>query len=143
MDIGAAPTYGGSVISVDLARALVTGGVLWEPRPGDRFTIDRPNVVGEVFWISELTIDVHTFHGEPLLGFNGTVEWALDAVTLDAALWLPREEQLRDLLGERFLALSRADGRWAVRLMTAAGEPAVFVDADAECAYAQALVSVL
>ena len=117
----ASETYGGTVISLDLARGLVAGGVLWEPKPGDRFTIDRPNVVGELFWISELTIDVHTFHGQPLLGFNGTVEWALDAVTLDDALWLPREDQLRVLLGERFLALSRVDGRWAVRLMTAAG----------------------
>ncbi len=131
------------MITVDLARQLGAGGVLWEPRPGDRFTIDRPNVVGEVFWISELTIDVHHYHGQPLLGFNGTVEWALDAVTLDAALWLPREDQLRDLLGERFLALSRLDGRWAVRIMTATGDPAVFADEDAECAYAQALVSVL
>lgn len=143
MENPAAPTYGGRVISIDLARRLVAGGVLWEPRPGDRFTIDRPNVVGEVFWISELTIDVHSFHGQPLLGFNGTVEWALDAVTLDAALWLPREDQLRELLGERFLALSRVDGRWAVRIMTATGEPSVFADEDAECAYAQAVASVL
>ena len=59
------------MITVELARSLNQGGVLWEPAPGDRFTIDQPNVVGEVFWISHLTIDVNTFKGQPLLGFNG------------------------------------------------------------------------
>lgn len=131
------------MITVDLARQLAAGGVLWEPRPGDRFTIDRPNVVGEVFWISELTIDVHTFYGQPLLGFNGTVEWALDAVTLDAALWLPREDQLRELLGDRFLGLSRQDGKWSVALAQQPQVPVEFVNADAECAYAEALLSIL
>jgi hypothetical protein len=130
------------VITVDLARRLASSGVLWEPRPGDRFTIDRPNVVGEVFWISELTIDVHTYHGQPLLGFNGTVEWALDAVTLDAALWLPREDQLRELLGDRFRALRPADGGWGVVLATEQGQDE-FVHEDAECAYAQALISIV
>jgi hypothetical protein len=131
------------MITVDLARQLLAGGVLWEPRPGDRFTIDRPNVVGELFWISELTIDVHTYHGEPLLGFNGTVEWALDAVTLDAALWLPREDQLRELLGDRFESLSRRGRDWVVTLGSASGEPAAFSDADAECAYGLALASLV
>src|SRR4051794_6366988 len=107
-DLWSIAVYGGWMITVDLARALVAGGVLWDPRPGDRFTIDRPGVVGEVFWISELTIDVHTFHGQPLLGFNGTTEWALDSVTLDSALWLPREDQLRELLGARLESLIRS-----------------------------------
>jgi hypothetical protein len=130
------------MISVDLARQLLDGGVLWEPRPGDRFTIDRPNVVGEVFWISELTIDVHTYHGEPLLGFNGTVEWALDAVTLDAALWLPREDQLRELLGDRFESLTRHGTDWVVAL---SGDFGVreFSDRDVECAYGLALASLV
>src|SRR5580765_5369494 len=128
------------MISVDLARQLGVAGVLWEPAPGDRFTIDKPGVVGEVFWISHLTIDVHTFHGQPLLGFNGTTEWALDAVTLDTALWLPREDQLRELLGDRFTALRTDDGQWLVDIVSDEGR-ATFSDADAECAYALALLS--
>jgi hypothetical protein len=131
------------MITVDLARQLLAGGVLWEPHPGDRFTIDRPNVVGELFWISELTIDVHTFHGEPLLGFNGTVEWALDAVTLDAALWLPREDQLRELLGDRFESLSRRGGEWVVTLRRGSGAREEFSDGDVECAYGLALASLV
>ena len=128
------------MITVELARSLNQGGVLWEPAPGDRFTIDQPNVVGEVFWISPLTIDVHTFKGQPLLGFNGTTEWALDSVTLDTALWMPREDQLRDLIGERLVSLSREDAQWLVTVETEEGRE-TYADPDAECAYALALLS--
>ena len=129
------------MITVELARQLVEAGVLWEPAPGDRFTIDQPNVVGEVFWISHLTIDVHTFHGQPLLGFNGTTEWALDSVTLDTALWLPREDQLRELLGDRFTGLRREDDAWVVDVVDPETGHATFRDADVECAYGLALLS--
>ncbi|HEV7148301.1 MAG TPA: hypothetical protein VGN48_15025 [Pedococcus sp.] len=128
------------MITVELARRLASAGVLWEPAPGDRFTIDQPNVVGEVFWISHLTIDVHTFHGQPLIGFNGTTEWALDSVTLDSALWLPREDQLRDLIGDHFAGLHPADGEWVVDVDTERGR-GEFRDPDPECAYALALLS--
>ena len=128
------------MISVDLARSLAQSGVLWAPAPGDRFTIDQPNVVGEVFWISHLTIDVHTFHGQPLLGFNGTTEWALDSVTLDTALWMPREDQLRELIGERMVSLRREDGQWLVTVASDEGRE-TYTDPDVECAYALALLS--
>lgn len=130
------------MISVALARRLVAEGVLWEPRPGDRFTIDQPTLVDEVFWISELTIDVHTYHGQPLLGFNGTTEWALDSVTLDDTIWLPREDQLRELLGDRFRSLHRAASAWVVTITTSDGEQQV-EGADVEDAYALALLSFL
>jgi len=128
------------MISVELARSLAESGVLWAPAPGDRFTIDQPNVVGEVFWISHLTIDVHTFHGQPLLGFNGTTEWALDSVTLDSALWLPREDQLRELVGDRLVRLAPEDGQWVVEVDSERGR-GEFRDLDPECAYARALLS--
>jgi hypothetical protein len=128
------------MITVELARRLGSAGILWEPAPGDRFTIDQPNVVGEVFWISHLTIDVHTFHGQPLLGFNGTTEWALDSVTLDSALWLPREDQLRGLIGDRFTGLRRDGADWVVVVDADQGH-GEFRDPDPECAYAQALLS--
>ena len=128
------------MITVELARRLNAGGVLWEPQPGDRFTIDKPGVVGEVFWISHLTIDVHTFQGQPLIGFNGTTEWALDSVTLDTAVWLPREDQLRELIGDRLVRLARQDGEWLVEVASPAGHEEIR-DADPECAYARALLS--
>ena len=100
------------MISADLARSLVAAGVLWEPAAGDRFVIDAELLTGEVFWISDLTVEVQTYRDQSLLGFNGTTEWALDSVTLDQALWLPREDQLRELLGNRLEAFR--DGRLAL-----------------------------
>lgn len=129
------------MISVELARRLAAEGVLWEPQPGDRFTIDQPTLVDDIFWISELTIDVHHYQGQPLLGFNGTTEWALDSVTLDRAVWLPREDQLRALLGDRFVGLQPSERGWCVTISTAAGDRD-FEHADAECAYAMALLSI-
>ena len=98
------------MITVELARALLRdAGVLWEPAAGDRFVIDAELLTGEVFWISDLTVEVQTYRDQSLLGFNGTTEWALDSVTLDQALWLPREDQLRELLGDRLEAVRRTE----------------------------------
>ncbi len=128
------------MISLELARRLAAAGVLWQPVPGDRFAIDEPQLADEVFWVSNLTIELHHYQDQSVLGFNGTTEWALDSVPLDKALWLPREDQLRALLGERFLALRAHDGRWSVDIADGEGT-ATFVDQDAECAYALALAS--
>lgn len=103
--------------------------------------IDQPTLVDEVFWISELTIDLHSYHGQPILGFNGTTEWALDSVTLDQAVWLPREDQLRELLGSRFVGLGPVHGGWRVTITSTGGDEA-FEATDAEDAYALALLSV-
>ncbi|XVX20829.1 hypothetical protein ACQP1U_02810 [Actinomycetota bacterium] len=124
------------MISLDLARALAAGGVLWEPRPGDRFAIAAEQLAGEVYWVSDMTIELQTHHDQPLLGFNGTTEWALDSVTLDQAVWLPREDQLRELLGDRFVSLGRDGSDWVVT--TTGGESR---DGDAETAYALALLA--
>ena len=103
------------MITVELARALLRdAGVLWEPAAGDRFVIDAELLTGQVFWISDLTVEVQTYRDQSLLGFNGTTEWALDSVTLDQALWLPREDQLRELLGDRLEAVRRTEGGWEV-----------------------------
>lgn len=127
------------MISVDLARTLLTGGVLWQPEAGDRFVIDNPALTDQVFWISDLTIEVHHWNGQSILGFNGTTEWALDSVDLDQALWLPREDQLRRLLGDRLARLDQEADGWRVTLT----DGAQVADADVECAYARALVAYL
>jgi hypothetical protein len=93
------------MITVELARALLAEGVLWEPRAGDRFVIDRSTLHSDVFWVSDLTIELHHFGGQSVLGFNGTTEWALDSVTLDTALWLPREDPIRYPRGDRLWRL--------------------------------------
>jgi hypothetical protein len=128
------------VISVQLARDLLAAGVLWQPAAGDRFVIDAELLTGEVFWVSDLTVEVHHYKGQSLLGFNGTTEWALDSVTLDQALWLPREDQLRELLGNRLEGVDRLDEGWRVRFTTGQDQREV-TDPDLECAYARAVLS--
>lgn len=132
------------MISVDLARRLASAGVMWQPEPGDRFTINEPELLGDLYWISDLTIELHHYQDQSVLGFNGTTEWALDSVPLDVALWLPREDQLRALLGERFEQLRHEGGpdgaQWVVRVRNGAGV-ADFAHPDPECAYALALLS--
>ena len=59
------------MLTVQLARDLAAAGVLWQPRAGDRFIIDAELLTGEVFWISDLTVEVYHYEGQSLLGFNG------------------------------------------------------------------------
>ncbi|PKW27627.1 hypothetical protein [Phycicoccus duodecadis] len=129
------------MISVELARALSAAGVLWEPAPGDRFVIDAELLTGDVFWVSDLTVEVHHYKGQSLLGFNGTTEWALDSVTLDQALWLPREDQLRELVGSRLTSVRRTDDGWEVWFEPEPEAEASVTDADLECAYAKAVLA--
>ncbi len=131
------------MITVELSRALLAEGVLWEPRPGDRFVIDRSSLHTDVFWVSDLTIELHHFGGQSVLGFNGTTEWALDSVDLDQALWLPREDQLRELLGNRLVRLEPREGGWVVGHLLADGSVGEVADEDVECAYARALLAAL
>lgn len=95
------------MISADLARALRTAGLRWTPEPGDRFTIDGGELAGDVFTVSEMTVEVHEHPGGRSFGFNGTTEWALDSVDQEETLWLPSEHQLRALLRGSFRSLER------------------------------------
>src|SRR5205823_3062446 len=88
-------------------------GLVWKPEPGDRFVVpDRD--LDEVFVLSHMTIEVHRLPKGTVIGFNGTTEWALDDVDQDEALWLPREDQLRELLGAAVHRLERAAAGWVV-----------------------------
>jgi hypothetical protein len=126
------------VLTVELARALLSAGLLWSPRQGDRFVLPGRGMDDDVFWLSDMTVEVHELPRGRVVGFNGTTEWALDSVRLEDALWLPREDQLRALLAERFTALERDDAGWSV---VTGGER--HTDTDVECAYARAVLSLL
>lgn len=99
-------------VPLSLAAELRNAGLRWKPAPGDRFVVTTGTLDGEVFTVSDMVVEViGQGGGDPVLGFNGTTEWALDSVSMDAALWLPREAQLRRLLGRAFRRLERsADG---------------------------------
>jgi hypothetical protein len=95
------------VISVDLAEQLALAGLRWSPARGDMFVLPHRDMDEQVFVLSDMTVEVHRFPAGEVIGFNGTVEWALDSVERHEALWLPREDQLRDLLADEFVALRR------------------------------------
>jgi hypothetical protein len=130
------------VIAQQLARQLREAGLAWKPGPGDRFAIPDRDLDEEVFVLSNMTIQVYSMPEGRVIGFNGTTEWALDDVEMDEAIWLPREDQLRDLLGGTFRALRRSEAGYQVT-MDLLGEQRTFEGENAEDAYAAALLHLL
>ena len=131
------------MISTELARELRLSGLVWRPASGDAFRIERTELESDVFTVSDMTIEPHEFDTGTILGFNGTTEWALDSLALEDALWLPREDQLRELLGADFHALTRIDDdTFEVRVMHD-GSASTFVAGTPANAYAAAVLSVL
>ena len=133
------------MISIELAEQLRDAGVVWHPRTGDRFTILQPEMTGEVFTISDMMVEAHEFSTGTVLGFNGTTEWALDSVAQDDALWLPHEDQLREMLGGTFLSLARRLPGGFVVLMTPPGadEAVAFGAETAADTYALAVLALV
>jgi hypothetical protein len=130
------------MVSVELARSLRDAGLRWHPRRGDHFVVADRGMDDEVFVLSDMTIEVHQFPTGPVIGFNGTVEWALDSLDQQDALWLPAEHQLRDLLGTAFVRLQRSDGVYEVVARVDGDERAVTAPEAAE-AYGLALMHLL
>src|SRR6478752_2902972 len=130
------------MIDDDTARLLRRAGLRWQPQSGDTFAIDRPGMGGERFTVSEMTIEPHHFETGTILGFNGTTEWALDSLAVEDALWIPREDQLRELLGGAFRHLARTSDGYRVTLELEGAER-YFEEDDAASAYAQALLSLI
>ena len=121
----------GAVLSVHLANRLRAAGLPWAPARGDRFVVPDRGMDDEVFVLSDMTVELHDMPYGRVVGFNGTVEWSLDSVRIGEVLWLPSEGQLRDRL-ERSV-----DGFSVV-----VGEQR-FSHSDAECAYAEAVLTLL
>lgn len=129
------------MISTELARALRDSGLVWNPLKGDAFRIDQFELDDETYVLSDLTIETQHFSTGTVLGFNGTTEWALDSVALEDALWLPREDQLRMLLGDTFRSLTYENGfRVDVEFE---GSSQWFIGEVASDAYARALIALL
>ena len=102
------------MLDLDLARSLEASGLVWSPACGDRFVVRERGMDAEVFVLSDFTIEVHELPTGPVIGFNGTTEWAMDSVDLSQVLWLPREDQLRELLGSRFRRLESGPTGWTL-----------------------------
>ena len=131
------------MISDDLARALRDAGVRWYPASGDRFRIEKQALTEEVFTVSDMVIEEHRHEQGNFFGFNGTTEWALDSVPTADTLWLPREDQLRELLGAAFVSLTRGGDAFLVTAQVAGHEPITGRASDAADAYALALLDLV
>src|SRR5690606_10281490 len=130
------------MIDIDVARRLRDAGLPWEPTDGDLFAIDNALLREEAFMLSSMVVEVGRGRtGTRVLRFNGTTEWALDSVEQDEAVWLPREDQLREALGAAFSALRRReDGGFVVELRVGDGELREVAAPKAEDALAGALL---
>jgi len=130
------------MLSLDIARELREAGLRWQPRRGDHFVVADRGMDDEVFVLSDMTIEVHEFPTGPVIGFNGTVEWALDSLDKQDALWLPSEDQLRDYLGARFVRLERTGETYEVVAVVDGGEQVCRAGTAAD-AYGKALLALL
>jgi hypothetical protein len=135
-------TQDGHMLSVSLARALRDAGMDWTPARGDHFVMPDRGMDGEVFVLSDMTIEVNHFPGGPVIGFNGTTEWALDSVDQNDALWLPGEHQLRERLGDAFASLAREQGGYRVTL-SQSGTSTSYDGENPSEAYGRALLHLL
>jgi len=114
----------------------------WNPQNGDQFFIPRPEIADSVFTVSDMVVELIVAQGESRFHFNGTVEWALDSVESDEVVWLPREEQLRELLGEHFLSLDYSGQGFVVTVGGPGRAQHTPPFANAGDAYGQALLYV-
>jgi hypothetical protein len=130
------------VLSIHFARELRDAGLVWRPADGDRFFLPDREMDDSVFTISEMVVEVKTAPVGAIIAFNGTTEWALDAIEQAEAVWIPREHQLREALGDAMLSLVQLDDGW--RCTTRTGGTLVESTAEsAELAYAEALLLLL
>ena len=130
------------VLPVPLALRLRDAGLRWKPAPGDRFAIPDRDLDEEVFVVSNMVIALHELPEGPVIGFNGTTEWAMDDIEQSEAIWLPREDQLRELLGGTFQMLEHTGA--GCRVVLAVGDRRLTFDAvTAEEAYGAALLELI
>lgn len=134
------------MISRQLAADLRDAGLRWSPTKGDWFVIPGKGLDDLLFVLSDMVIETRRMAlGRQMLTFNGSTEWALDTLAASEALWLPKEDQLREVLGEAFMSLEYLPGEtpgYAVAMLLGDREER-FVDVDVESAYARAALAML
>ena len=131
------------MITLELAARLRDAGLTWTPASGDRFAIPDRDLDGQVFVVSEMTIETRQVPGGSVVKFNGTTEWALDSISQSEVVWLPHEAQLRDLVGSAFRRLEPAGDGFAVEALDPDGSTIRELDVDAERAYARVLLALM
>lgn len=88
------------MVSISTATALRQAGLEWTPRTLDFFAIPSPDFEDQIFVINDMTIMAEPIGGRLAITFHGSVEWALDQLWAGEVIWIPREDQLREMLEE-------------------------------------------
>ena len=132
-------------LSPELAQELKEAGLRWESELHDFFYV--PDLEDRLFVISDVMATVEVLRGWPSITFNGAVEWALDYVWTEEAIWIPTETQLRHLLADALgkdgsFQLLYAQGTYRCELLLAES-PLVFSAETGSDAYALALLALL
>lgn len=137
------------MLSLGTAQRLQEAGLAWKPADLDFFAIPLAGFEDQVFAISDMTVMAEPIRDRLAITFHGSVEWALDHLWAGEVIWLPREEQLRELLEARLLgepqpALTLVTSRFGYRCtIRFRGHEVAFEEFEAEEAYAAALLHVL
>lgn len=139
------------MLSLDTAKKLKKNGLQWTPQDGDSFFIPFHDLDEQVYLISDMSVLVEQMGEEQAITFNGTAEWALDHLVLGDAVWVPREDQLRELLEKQLV--ERGESQPVLTLSTTSdgyhcqirweGALQSFEDFGASEAYGKALLYLL
>ncbi len=86
------------MISLSTAKQLKGAGLVWPAKNNDFFAIPDRGMDERVFVISDLMSYLDIFRGWPVVTFHGSAEWALDYILTTEVVWLPTDEQLRDVI---------------------------------------------
>jgi hypothetical protein len=139
------------MLSISTAQQLKRAGLEWSPREHDFFAIPYTGLDERYFVISDMSVIVEIMGNDQAITFNGTAEWALDYLIVAEAIWIPQEEQLRDLLEKQLVR--RGETQPVLTLFTTSdgyncqirfqGESLDFEAFGASEAYAAALLHVL
>jgi hypothetical protein len=135
------------MIDIELAQRLKRAGLSWQPAEGDRFVIPDRGLDDQVFVVNHLTTQIQDYHGDRMVTFHGTSEWALDNVLLADVIWLPSETQLREAIVARIgpdapLRLDRTASGYRCQFANA-DQMVEFEASGAEGAYARGLLALL
>src|SRR5688500_19863647 len=96
------------MLSLSTARKLKDAGLVWNPAAFDFFAIPDRSLDDHLFVISQMPAAIATLQGQPVVTFEGAVEWALDYIATIDVVWVPTETQLREHLAARLLTDAEA-----------------------------------
>ncbi len=134
------------MISIPMALRLKQAGLKWTPKLHDFFAIPERGMDARVFVISDLQANIEKLFGSEVVAFQGASEWALDYLVTTEAVWMPREDQLREVLVARLSKprLSMDFTPQGCHLEVSSGSLKMdFVAQKVEDVYCQALLQVL